>query len=160
MPIRYRKLSVLSLLIVALSLIAAACGAEEPTGDCLSPVDGALVPSSCEVPDGVTAEPTATPNPDNGGGTDPGFAAFRASGCSGCHAIDGTSAGGQIGPNLTHVASKGGADYIRESIIDPGAVIATDCPSGPCSAGIMPANFGSVLAAEDLDALVDYLAGL
>jgi mono/diheme cytochrome c family protein len=159
-PTRYRKLSLLSLLVIAMSLIAAACGAEAPTGDCFAEENGTLVASPCEVPAGATAEPTPTPSSDNGGGVDPGFTAFRASGCSGCHTIDGTSANGQLGPNLTHVADEGGADYIRESIVDPSAVIAADCPSGPCADGVMPANFGAVLAPADLDAIVDYLAGL
>jgi mono/diheme cytochrome c family protein len=158
-PTRYRKLSILSLLIVALSLIAAACGAEEPTGDCLAPVDGALVAAECVVPPGATAEPTATPS-SNGGTVDPGFSSFRASGCSGCHAIDGTSASGQIGPNLTHVADKGGADFIRESIVDPSAVISQDCPSGACADGIMPKGFGDSIPAEDLEAIISYLAAL
>ncbi|MDA0799862.1 MAG: c-type cytochrome [Chloroflexi bacterium] len=160
MPTRYRKLSILSLFLVALSLVAAACGAEEPTGDCLAPVDGALVAAECVVPAGATAEPTPTASSSNGGTIDPGFTAFRASGCSGCHAIDGTSASGQLGPNLTYVAAKGGAEYIHESIVDPSAVIAQDCPSGPCSDGIMPKNYGTVLPAADIDAIVAYLAGL
>lgn len=160
MPTRYRKLSILSLLVVALSLVAAACGAEEPTGDCLAPVDGALVAADCVVPPGATAEPTPTSSSSNGGTVDPGFTAFRASGCSGCHAIDGTSASGQIGPNLTHIADKGGADFILESIVDPSAVIAGNCPSGACADGIMPANFSETLPAADIDAIVAYLAGL
>jgi mono/diheme cytochrome c family protein len=157
---RYRKLSILWLLVLALSLVAAACGADEPTGDCLVAENGAFVNAECVVPPGATAEPTPTTPSNNGGTVDPGFAAFRANGCSSCHAIDGTSASGQVGPNLTHVAGKGGADYIRESIIDPSAVIADNCPSGPCADGIMNPNFGTTLAAADLDAIVAYLAGL
>lgn len=36
-----------------------------------------------------------------------GWAIFRTAGCASCHAIDGTSATGDIGPNLTHLASRG-----------------------------------------------------
>lgn len=35
-----------------------------------------------------------------------GWAIFRSAGCASCHAIDGTSASGNIGPNLTHLASR------------------------------------------------------
>ena len=35
-----------------------------------------------------------------------GFAVFQASGCASCHTIRGTSAGGRIGPDLTHLASR------------------------------------------------------
>jgi cytochrome c551/c552 len=153
---RYRNQSLFVFLIVALSMIAGACGAEEKTGDCRVAEDGVLVNSDCEVAPGVTLEPTATPSDSNGGGgADPAFGLFRANGCSACHAIDGTAATGQIGPNLTSVASKGGADYIRESIVDPSAVVADGF-----SDGIMPKNFGEVIPAEDLDALVAYLNGL
>jgi cytochrome c553 len=150
----------LSVLVAVLSLLVAACGSDKPSGDCLAAEDGAFVNAPCEVPDGQTAEPTSTPTASTSGTMDPGFIAFRASGCSGCHAIDGTSAAGQIGPNLTLIASQGGAEYIRESIVDPGAVIAADCPSGPCVDGIMPKNLGEVLPATDIDAIVEYLASL
>ena len=153
---RYRNQSLFVFLIVGLSMIAAACGAEEKTGDCRVAEDGALVNSDCEVAPGVTLEPTATPSSSNGGGgDDPAFALFRANGCSACHAIDGTSASGAIGPNLTSVASKGGADYIRESIVDPNAVIADGF-----GGNIMPGNYADVIPAEDLDSLVAYLNGL
>ncbi len=160
MRTRYRKLTALSLFVLALSLVTAACGAEAPTGECLAAEDGKLVNALCEVPAGLTAEPTATASIDTGTATSPGFTAFRASGCSGCHAIDGTSASGQIGPNLTMVASKGGADYIYESIMSPNAVIAESCPAGPCAANIMPGNYGEVLMPSDIDAIVEYLASL
>jgi mono/diheme cytochrome c family protein len=159
-PTRYRKVPILSLLLVALSLLAAACSADKPTGDCLIAENGAFVNAPCDVPDGQTAEPTPTPTAKTSDAVDPGFIAFRASGCSACHAIDGTSASGQLGPNLTDIASKGGAGYIYESIVDPGAVIAANCPSGPCLDGIMPQNFGVSLLAADIDAIVLYLAGL
>jgi cytochrome c oxidase subunit 2 len=37
-----------------------------------------------------------------------GYDAFFAAGCSACHAIRGTPAGGRIGPDLTHVGSRRG----------------------------------------------------
>jgi mono/diheme cytochrome c family protein len=157
---RYRKISILALLLVALSLLAAACSTDKPTGDCLIAENGAFANAPCDVPEGQTAEPTPTPTVKKSGTVNPGFIAFRASGCSGCHAIDGTSASGQIGPNLTGIATRGGVEYIHESIVDPGAVIAANCPSGPCMDGLMPQNYGEVLSAADIDAIVGYLAGL
>lgn len=35
-----------------------------------------------------------------------GFQAFLTSGCAACHAIDGTPAGGRLGPDLTHFGSR------------------------------------------------------
>jgi len=51
--------------------------------------------------------------------------------CSSCHAIDGTTANAQLGPNLTHFSSRdtfGGAsfattqDHLREWLTDPSAL--------------------------------------
>ena len=143
-------------IIVALSVLAAACGSDEPTGDCLVAEDGALVNAPCDVPPGVMLEPTDTPLPDDGGGTadDPGFVAFRGAGCAGCHTVDGTTARGQVGPNLTMVGAIGDA-YIRESIMSPSTVIAEGFGDG-----IMPSNFGNTLSAEQIDTIVSWLSSL
>jgi hypothetical protein len=82
---------------------------------------------------------------------------FLANGCAGCHTITSLEgATGAYGPNLDSVGIKG-VVYIRESIIDPGAVTAEQCPGGPCSAGLMPTFFGFILLPEELDAVVAYL---
>lgn len=156
---RYRKLLSLAFVLVALGMIAVACGAEAPTGDCLSPEDGQLVPSDCEV-EGVTPNPTATPTPTTSGGNggDPAIALLNQYTCNGCHTIQGTSLQGKVGPDLTDIGTES-EDYIRESIVDPSAVIASDCPGGPC-ADIMPKTFGNAIPPEDLDAIVEYLASL
>ena len=161
MPTRYRKHLALAFAIAAFALVTAACGSKVAAGDCLVPEDGRLVPAECTVPPGVTPDPTATPTPDQGnGGTPAGFRLLQTYGCTACHAIDGTSATGAVGPNLTHVGAEGAA-YIRESIVDPNAVIAQDCPGGPCaSPSLMPAGFGTAIPAADLDAIVEYLSTL
>ena len=108
---------------------------------------------------GSDPEPTATPNtpPSN---ADPGMEVLITTGCGGCHSIDGLAqASGETGPNLSHVGSKG-ADYIRESILDPNSVIAQPCPSGECAENVMPQSFGEVLSLGELDDLVAYLSGL
>lgn len=139
-------------IIVALSMIAAACGSDEPTGDCLTAEDGSFVASDCDVPAGVTAVPTDTPLPpvDNGGG-DAGFTAFRAAGCAACHTVEGTAAAGKAGPNLTTIGAQGDA-FVRESIVNPSAVIADGFGDG-----IMPGGFGSSLSPEQLDTIVGWL---
>jgi len=82
-----------------------------------------------------------------------------ASNCGGCHAFTPAGTNGAIGPNLDNVAAsakKAGEDtaaYVKESIVDPGKVIAAGYASG-----VMPANFGDSLSATEIDALVTYLA--
>ena len=81
---------------------------------------------------------------------------FQTRGCAGCHQHDPAGSMGDEGPNLTDIAARHDADFVRSSIVTPNAVIAPRCPEGPCSAGIMP-DYGSILNAEQVDALVVYL---
>ena len=87
-----------------------------------------------------------------GGGAD-GEAIFASEGCGGCHAFTPAGSGAQIGPNLDDVGAKG-ADFIRESIVDPDATVAPGYQPG-----IMPTNYGGTLSDEQLDALVAFLGG-
>jgi cytochrome c oxidase subunit 2 len=80
---------------------------------------------------------------------------FGTAGCTGCHVINGQ--GGQIGPELTRVYVEKGEAYVHESIIDPNAVIATTCPTGPCPAGVMPQNFDEILSEDDINSIIQYL---
>jgi cytochrome c oxidase subunit II len=86
-----------------------------------------------------------------------GQAVFLEGPCAMCHAIRGTSAGGQLGPDLTHLASRttiaaGTADLTRGAlaawIADP--------------QGIKPgSNMPTVkLEPDELESLLDYLTGL
>ena len=57
-----------------------------------------------------------------------------------------------VGPNLTGLGSKG-ADHIRESILDPGAILTEGYEDG-----LMPTNFADTIPEADLDELVAFLA--
>lgn len=94
-----------------------------------------------------------------GGGTVSGNVAagktvFASAGCAGCHTLSQASATGTIGPNLnTAIKADAGStplpQFIKESIINPDAVIAKGF-----SAGIMPTTFGSSLSSTDINNLV------
>lgn len=86
---------------------------------------------------------------------------FTELGCAACHAIEGIEgATGQVGPDLTDIGARTDADYIRESILEPDAVIAEECPTGPCQAGVMPKGLGERMTAQQLETLVQFLATL
>ncbi len=87
-----------------------------------------------------------------GGSTDP-MALFSAGGCVGCHKLG--AEGGAVGPDLTHIGARVNANYIRESIIDPGAKVAKGYEP---MAGVMPKTFGDQMTAAQLEALVRFLA--
>jgi mono/diheme cytochrome c family protein len=145
------------LMLAVVGLVAAACGGDDTQQECLVAEDGTLVGAPCDVPAGVTAELTPTPQPPtNGGGNGAGagFVAFRGAGCAGCHTIDGTAAAGVAGPNLTNVAAKG-KEFILKSIIEPSADVAAGFPDG-----IMPQNFGTALSEEEREAIVNFLGDM
>ena len=80
---------------------------------------------------------------------------FQTRGCSGCHTL-GILGSATFGPDLTSIALTATASAIRASIIDPNAVIAENCPNGPCVANLMPA-FGEFLDDREIEALVTFL---
>ncbi len=82
----------------------------------------------------------------------PGFALLTAQGCVACHDVTGDTR--RIGPALTHVGDRLSAAEIRQSIVDPNAVVAEGY-----QAGLMIANFADLLSPEELDQLVGYLSG-
>lgn len=83
---------------------------------------------------------------------------FVNAGCSGCHQFDPLGTVGGVGPNLTQVGGRLSKEQIIQSIMDPNAVIAAECPAGPCPQGVMPQNFAETLTQEQIDTLASYLA--
>lgn len=82
----------------------------------------------------------------------PGFALLNAKGCVACHDVTGTAR--RVGPPLTNVGERLTAADIRQSILDPDAVIAEGFMKG-----LMLKDFGTTLKPEELDQLVGYLSG-
>lgn len=104
------------------------------------------------------------------------LSSFKKGGCSACHVIPGVpGAVGTIGPDLSEIGTvvsdriengdySGQAttvdEYLLESIQLPDAFVPPDCPSGPCTPGIMPASLAQAFNGEELKAVVKYLAAL
>jgi mono/diheme cytochrome c family protein len=99
---------------------------------------------------------------DGDGGSDPAVDAGKElfaqtvigsqAGCITCHSL---SPGETIvGPSIAGIGSRGEA-YIRESILDPNAVLVDGYP-----ADTMPNVWGTELSGEQLDQLVAYLLTL
>ena len=84
--------------------------------------------------------------------THPGFALLTSEGCVACHDV--LTDMRRIGPPLTTVGERLSAAEIRESILEPDAVIAEGYQKG-----LMLSNFGETLSPEQLDQLVAYLSG-
>ncbi len=83
---------------------------------------------------------------------------FANAGCVACHTLSAVGAAGQVGPDLSEIGSRLSADEIRRSILFPDEVLAEDCPTGSCLAGLMPKAFGDQLTAAQLELLVSFLS--
>ncbi len=84
--------------------------------------------------------------------TRPGADLVTKHGCIACHDIKGTLR--LVGPPLTNVRERLSAAEIRQSILDPDAVIAEGFPPG-----LMLKTFAQTLPPEELDQIVTYLSG-
>jgi cytochrome c oxidase subunit 2 len=82
---------------------------------------------------------------------------FLGSSCAQCHAVRGTSASAAIGPDLTHLASRGtlGAGTVPNTRANLGGWIVD--PQGIKPGSRMPP---AALSGPELQALLDYLEGL
>ncbi|HET6830422.1 MAG TPA: c-type cytochrome [Solirubrobacterales bacterium] len=113
-----------------------------------------------ETAEGEEAGAAPAPTPDEKGGTGAGSGldgaqVFVSVGCGSCHTVAelGSDATGTIGPNLDSALAGKDDAFIEESIVDPSAVVAKGFPDGT-----MPANYGTELSPEEIDALVAFLS--
>lgn len=112
----------------------------------------------------VTADDIKVAQPAPGGAPAPGggpaitatmdpAALLAEKGCIACHRLDGQ--GAPIGPPFDGMGARLTADAIRRGILTPNADTA---PGFEQFAGTMPANFGQMMSAAQLEALVQFLA--
>jgi len=76
-----------------------------------------------------------------------------ATACGSCHTLADAGTTGTTGPDLDKVLKGKDAAFIKQSILQPNAVIAPGYQPN-----IMPPNFGDTLSAQQVDALVQYLS--
>ena len=146
----------------ALAVFAAvtACGGTSvvATPDCYLAQEGQIVGATgadCEPPDDVEVLPTPTPTPaSGGGGANDARVLFITYACATCHELDSIpqSKGSSDGPALAGIGAKG-ADYIRESILNPSAEVVEGYEDG-----LMPQDFATQLTTDELDLLVTFLS--
>jgi len=86
------------------------------------------------------------------GGAD-GRQVFESAGCGSCHSLAAAGTSGGVGPDLDQSLRGRSPDYVRRAIVDPRAELA------PGYGPLMPTNYRDRLSAQELDALVELLAG-
>jgi cytochrome c peroxidase len=146
------------------------------------PVEVPTLPDYELLPLGAVAEAAAQEQPAMTQPTAPGaeaaeaaapsaevVAAFNKGLCGSCHVIPGIpGARGQVGPDLSNIGAEAAQrrpgytalEYLKESILDPEAFLAPQCPAGACPPGVMPSNFGETLSPEELELILNYLSAL
>ncbi|MFY9487866.1 MAG: cytochrome c oxidase subunit II [Solirubrobacterales bacterium] len=102
---------------------------------------------------GSSAAGSASKGENTPSATIDGKSVFTAAGCGGCHTLASAGGAGTTGPALDDIGSKG-PESVRESIVDPDKTVADGF-----SKGIMPATYGKDLSKEEIDALVEFIAG-
>jgi len=117
-----------------------------------------------EITVSLSAEDAASETADTGGAAGIAGATTEEimtnAGCIACHKLDAIGAVGALGPDLSAVGARLSPDEIRRSILDPDAVIAEACPTGPCTPGLMPKTLGDQLSGAQLETLVTFLSEL
>jgi cytochrome c oxidase subunit 2 len=73
-------------------------------------------------------------------------------GCGACHTLADARSAGKIGPDLDRGLKGRPAQFIRQSIVDPNAVITRGY-----TANLMPRDFATTLSPQQIDGLVAYL---
>lgn len=82
----------------------------------------------------------------------PGGQVFATNGCAACHTLGVAQSAGNVGPNLDNELPGQSPDMIRQSIVDPNAMIVEGF-----GADIMPLTYGDSIPPDDLDTLVNFL---
>ena len=109
----------------------------------------------------IEAEQVAEEPPPQAGGQEAGGAPAAAEGealfadfgCSGCHTLEAAGSTATTGPVLDQALKGKDEAFIRESIVNPNAQIASGF-----APDIMPQTYGQDLTPEELNTLVAYIA--
>jgi len=131
----------------------------------LAPTPAATPPPTPSPPPALTPSPTPTPRPIEGETVEE---VILNAGCGACHVIGALGEARKVGPDLTNIGAVAGeriagvsaTDYLRQSILEPNAFIAPECPNGPCLTNVMPQYYGERLSPEQVEMIVAYLLEL
>ena len=124
------------LIALALALVLAGCGGETTVQP---------------VPETVVGTTPATTMPE--GDAEAGLDVYESSGCGSCHTVAEAGSTSEVGPNLDESLQGKDAAYIRESIVNPNAVIAPGFQPG-----IMPQDVSTRLSGQEIADLVAFLS--
>lgn len=143
----------------------------EPAGELRQPTTEEVAELEAQIAATPTTEsptavplPVATPRPIDGVEAEE---IILNAGCGACHKIGDLGEAHKVGPDLTYIGLTAGErvpgmsaeEYIQQSILDPNAYLAPECPNTACLPGIMPQNFHLRLSEDQVETLVTFLMG-
>lgn len=128
-----------------------------PTAEEIAQIEPTVSPESTAVP-----ASTATPTTIEGSSAQE---LILNAGCLNCHLIGEFGELHKVGPDLSNIGILAGErvedlsaeEYLRQSILEPNAFVAPDCPNGDCLPNIMPGDYAQRLKPLQLDILVQFL---
>lgn len=135
---------------------------QQPSAEEIAQLEQQNITTPTPAAPGAESQPTAIPRPI--GGVDAEEIILNA-GCGNCHKIGDIGEAHKVGPDLTYIGltaservpGMSAEDYIRQSILEPNAYLAPECPNTSCLPGIMPQNFHLRLTDEQVATLVAFL---
>jgi cytochrome c2 len=99
------------------------------------------------------------------GNAEAGAEQYQANACFACHGQPDGSVPAAVGPDLSNIANNAAErvegmsaqQYIYESVLDPNAFIAPECPTGPCAEpSQMRLDYANVFDEQGLADLIAY----
>lgn len=107
---------------------------------------------------GDSGAAAVAPAPPAAGPPKTGPALVQQWACNSCHKFD--APGRLVGPSLWDIGARKAVGYIRESILQPNAVVVSGFPPQVMKATLDGNGFYQQVTLQDLNTLVDYLASL
>ncbi len=113
----------------------------------------AYMKSSVSAAGGDSAQSGSGEQPETATAGGDGEALLTQQGCGACHKFGAQV--GAIGPDLSNIGALRDSEYLRRAILEPNADIADGFIPN-----LMPPIYAAKLSTDELDLIVDYLAGL
>lgn len=141
----------------------------DPSGELRQPTAEEIAEQQAQIENEPTTEataipsqPSATPRPIGGVTAEE---IILNAGCGNCHKIGDIGEAHKVGPDLSYIGltaedrvpDMSAEDYIKQSILEPNAYLAPECPNTSCLPNIMPQNFSMRLTDSQMETLVAFL---
>lgn len=135
---------------------------QQPTAEEVAELEQLSAATPTPGPPTAEPQPTAPPRPIDGVEAEE---IILNAGCGNCHKIGELGEAHKVGPDLTYIGTTASErvpgmsaeEYLRQSILEPNAYLAPECPNTTCLPNIMPQNFHLRLTDDQVNTMVAFL---